>query len=144
MHLDIQRRVPLSTLNVRPPTFLSTQRRSQRILLTVPVIITGALPTGAPFSERAKTRIVNAHGALVLLNQTVVLGQLLKVRNVATGEEQACKVVDINAGQEEGKEVGVEFTQPSPRFWCVAFPPADWSPRSPEAKRFVSHPAEKK
>jgi hypothetical protein len=32
-------------------------------------------------------------------------------------------------------EVGIEFLGPAPRLWRVAFPPEDWSPRSPEAKR---------
>jgi hypothetical protein len=31
--------------------------------------------------------------------------------------------------------VGIEFDEPAPRFWRVAFPPEDWSPHSPEAKR---------
>jgi len=35
-------------------------------------------------------------------------------------------------------EIGLEFAKPFPHFWRVAFPPADWSPRSPEAKRFDS------
>jgi len=36
--------------------------------------------------------------------------------------------------------VGIEFLEPSPRFWRIAFPPEDWSARSPEAKGFVTPP----
>jgi hypothetical protein len=45
-------------------------------------------------------------------------------------------VVDFPSGAEAGAEVGIELQKPSPRFWRVAFPPEDWSTRSPEAKRF--------
>ena len=64
------------------------------------------------------------------------------MRNVTTGEETPCKVVDLNRDTNRVAEVGrVEFAQPNPRFWRVSFPPTDWSTRSPEAKRFASSPS---
>jgi hypothetical protein len=32
-------------------------------------------------------------------------------------------------------EVGLEFTVPRPAFWRVAFPPEDWSPKHPDARK---------
>jgi len=121
--------------SLRPGPY-STQRRSQRILLSIPVVVSGKKSNGAPFTERTRTLVVNAHGALVELREPVLAGQLLQVKNVATNEETGCKVADINPGSGNLPEVGLEFAKPSPHFWRVAFPPADWSPRSPEAKRF--------
>lgn len=120
-------------------------RRSQRILLAVHVVVGGNLPTGAPFAEESITQVVNAHGALILMKQNVTVGDHLRLRNVKTGEEIGCKVVDIGERVDHKCGVGIEFDLPSPRFWRVAFPPDDWSPRSPEAKRFTSreHPAAK-
>jgi hypothetical protein len=112
-------------------------RRSQRILLAVHVVIGGYLPSGAPFAEESITQVVNAHGALILMKQMVTVGDSLRLRNVKTGEEVVCKVVDIGERIDHKCGVGVEFIQPSPRFWRVAFPPDDWSPRSAEAKRFT-------
>jgi hypothetical protein len=115
-------------------------RRSQRLLLRMAVIVAGQRANGATFAEQTTTAVVNAHGALVLLKESVQGHQLLRIRNVKTGEEQACKVVDI-VGSAEGKmEVGIEFLEPAPRFWRVAFPPEDWNVHSPEAKRFQSKP----
>ena len=125
----------LVTHNPRPGSMVS-QRRSQRILLSVPVIVSGKRDNGSPFSERTRTLVVNAHGALILLREPVVVEQVLSIMHVATGEELACNVKDINAGQQELPEVGIEFDHPNARFWRVSFPPAGWSPRSPEAKRF--------
>jgi hypothetical protein len=43
------------------------KRRSQRIELTVPVVVHRPLKEGPQFSERAQTLVVNAHGALMAL-----------------------------------------------------------------------------
>lgn len=128
----------LSTQNPRLVSTLS-QRRSQRILLSVSVQVTGTRPNGSEFEEATTTLVVNAHGALLQLREPLKLEQEIRVKNMQTGEQVSCVVRDVgNAEAARGAEVGVEFCQPQPRFWSVAFPPADWSPRSPEAKRFAS------
>lgn len=124
----------MSTPNLRP-NLNANQRRSQRILLTVPIVISGTRPNGALFAERTSTLIVNAHGALIQLRERVSVGQKLRMKHLATNEEMGCTVIDINPGNTAIPEVGVEFSQPSPHFWRVSFPPADWSPRGPEARR---------
>ena len=117
---------------------MAHQRRSQRILLSVRVIVSGKHANGSPFSERTTTQVVNAHGALILLHEPVVVGQILNIKHVATGEELICTVMDINPGQLEMPEIGIEFVHPNARFWRVSFPPEDWTPRSPYAKRLTS------
>ena len=118
-----------------------TQRRNQRILLSVPLRVSGKRLNGTAFVEHTKTLTVSAHGALLQLQEPVLHGQSLNLRNVVTGEEAACKVVDLNPGASGLAEIGLEFAQPNPRFWRVLFPPLDWSGRSPEAKRFASSPS---
>jgi len=125
----------VSSLNSRQ-TGYGDRRRSQRALLAVAVLITGTTAGGTAFSEETTTLAVNAHGGLVLLKEAVRQGQRLKVRNLNTTEETACTTVDANAGSNEPREVGIEFVEAAPRFWRIAFPPTDWSARSPEAKRF--------
>ena len=93
------------------------------------------------FVEHTKTLIVSAHGGLLRLQESVLQGQSLNLRNVVTGEEVACKVVDLNLGASRLAEIAVEFAEPNPRFWRVSFPPTDWSARSPEAKRLASSPS---
>lgn len=126
----------MGTPNIRHVS-LAQQRRSQRVLLSVPLMVSGVRENRTTFSERATTSVVNAHGALVRLRERVEMEQVLRLKNIATGEELDCKVADINRGQEERSEVGVVFIQPCPRFWRISFPPVDWSQRSPEAKRFA-------
>ncbi len=126
----------MSTLNLRQGP-LGYRRRSQRVLLTVAVQITGTNASGTAFSEETTTAVVNAQGGLLLLKEAVRQGQRLNVRNLNTGEETACTTTDATAGSNEPSEVGIEFVEAAPRFWRVAFPPTDWSARSAEAKRFA-------
>ena len=130
--------------NLKQATYAG-QRRSQRIPRIIPVLVSGTRPNGAPFTERAETRVVNAHGALIVLTQAVSPGQKLKLTNISTNQEKAYAVADINLRHGAERAVAVEFIEPSPYFWHVAFPPVDWTPRSPEAKRFKSPvPVDKK
>jgi hypothetical protein len=127
----------VTTRNIRPNPY-ANQRRSQRIVLSVAIQITGIRANGSPFSERTSTLVVNAHGALIQLRESVLVGQQLRIKNLSTNEEMDCEVMDINDGDSPGREVGVAFSEPCPRFWRVSFPPADWTPRSPEAKHYTS------
>jgi hypothetical protein len=124
--------ISLST-PIRPPHI--SQRRSQLILLSVGVVVSGERANGSPFSERTTTLIVNAHGALIRLRQAVLAGQRLRIKNLMTNEERPCVVADINPGQSASPEMGVAFSESCPEFWRVSFPPEDWSPHSPEARR---------
>ena len=121
----------------------SNQRRSQRVLLSLPVQVTGQTPDEKPVSEQTRTLVVNAHGALLHLEMRVSIGQLLTLKNVKTNEETPCRVVYANPAQGRKIEVGVEFMKPSPFFWRISFPPADWTTRSPDAKDFSAPPAQR-
>ncbi|MBZ5539350.1 MAG: hypothetical protein LAN61_02405 [Acidobacteriia bacterium] len=117
----------------------SNQRRSQRVLLSLPVEVTAQQGVEKkPVSEKTRTMVVNAHGALVQLNLKVEIGQQLTVKNLKTSEEAHCRVVFVNHAQLSNVEVGLEFLKPAPLFWRIAFPPADWTPRSPDAKGSAS------
>jgi hypothetical protein len=125
----------MSLANLRAnPT--SQQRRSQRILLSVAILVSGTLPDNKAFSERTTVLVVNAHGALIKLGQQVAVGQKVMMRNISTGQEVSCTVVDIDPGSEGGREVAVAFPEANARFWRVSFPPAHWSPRSTEARHY--------
>lgn len=93
------------------------------------------------FERRTSTPIVDAHGALIQLRGVVSQGERLTLKHLKTEESTVCKVVDSNPGVDGVQEIGVEFLQPNPKFWRVSFPPADWSPRSLEAKSVTKHPS---
>jgi hypothetical protein len=111
------------------------RRRSQRVMLSVAVRVSGTNANGVAFAEDTATVVVNADGGMVLLKSAVRIGQQLNLRNINTSEDALCVAIDANTGSNEAREVGMEFVAAAPRFWRVSFPPIDWSSRSPEAKR---------
>jgi hypothetical protein len=116
------------------PNRMSNMRRSQRVCLSIPVLVIKNEPGKPAITEESHTLIVSAHGALVVLQMTVKFGDVLKIKHKKTEEELACRVMNCGAERGGKKEVGVEFEQAAPRFWRIAFPPADWSPRGPDSK----------
>ena len=115
-------------------THIGARRRSQRVLMQVGIRVRGKDAQGKEFEEATETLAINAHGALILINARVISGAVVHVKHNKTGEEQECHVAFLGPVRSGRAEVGVEFSAPSPNFWRVAFPPEDWSPKSPEAR----------
>jgi hypothetical protein len=108
------------------------RRRSQRVFLRIPIAVIAPGPDKKMTREQTHTSVVNAHGALILLELPVRPGQTVILQNPETSEEQPCRVVRVNRVPEGKAEVAIEFLKPAPKFWRVAFPPEDWIPRAPE------------
>jgi hypothetical protein len=103
-------------------------RRSQRILLRIPVLVRAQFEDGLPIKEDTTTLEVNAHGGLITLAMKVRAGQKLVLRNWATAEEQECRVVHVREIPGGKNAVGIAFAYAMPGFWHVQFPPPDWMP----------------
>jgi PilZ domain len=117
----------------------ANRRRSQRVILSVPVSVSGTGPKGK-FAEETKTLVVNAHGALLTLVAKVTQGQQLELKSASNPEVQSCKVVYIGPSVQGQTQVGVEFLKPAPHFWHVAFPPENWTPVSEEGEKGAKVP----
>ncbi|HEY1468807.1 MAG TPA: hypothetical protein VGF61_07170 [Candidatus Acidoferrum sp.] len=59
---------------------MSNRRRSQRVLLRIPIQVIARGPDGVHVSESTNTVVVNAHGGLIYLNLPVTLGRLSQYR----------------------------------------------------------------
>jgi hypothetical protein len=121
------------------PQGAGPRRRSQRVLMQVGVRVSGTDAQGRNFHEETSTLAINAHGALVLLEARITSGSLLNLLHNRTREEQECQVVFLGPVRGNKAEIGLEFSDPRPQFWRVAFPPEDWTHKSPEA-RTAPHP----
>lgn len=108
------------------------RRRTQRVLIAMPVLVRGGSGTKT-FEEETTTVSVSANGCLVRLGHPVIRGQEIAIVNPKTAEELPSTVTFIGLKEGSKAEVGVEFAEPSPLFWRIAFPPADWD--SAERKR---------
>ena len=125
------------------PTHTGARRRSQRVLMQVPIRLRGKDAQGNDFEEFTETLAINAHGALVLLAARLTSGGVVHMRHNKTEEEQECHVAFLGPVRGGKAEIGLEFTAPRPTFWRVAFPPEDWTPRSAEARTVPGHRPDK-
>jgi hypothetical protein len=120
------------------PGKASSFRRSQRVCVSVHVVILWREANNDLVSKQTKTLMVNVDGALISLRTTLRINQLLTVRNTVIMEELPCRVVDLSSVDKWGMtSVSVRYIEPAPRFWHIAFPPRDWTPHSPEAKSYA-------
>jgi PilZ domain len=114
-------------------------RRTQRVHILMSVLVRGN-SGGKPFQEDTKTTTVNAHGCLISMSTPVTRGQHVFIVNPKTAEEVECKVAYLSENKGSKTEVGLEFTEASPLFWRIGFPPEDWVDSS-ERKRPGSSPS---
>jgi hypothetical protein len=108
-------------------------RRTQRVHIAIPILVRGMSGT-QKFEEAGRTTTVNAHGCLISLATRLTRGQQVSLIHPKTAEELPCKVVFISDRSQDRSDVGLEFMEPSPLFWRIAFPPEDWG-SSTERKR---------
>jgi len=130
----------VGTLNIwiaesRETSWLAdNRRRSQRVLMKIPVRVAGQAGAGLPFEEETHTLSISGHGALIVVAAPVYRGQRITLLNVQTKAAMECIVVHVDRFPGEQTHAGVEFLLPNPSFWRVAFPPKDWTPHHPDAK----------
>jgi hypothetical protein len=111
---------------------IPNRRRSQRVLLRLPILIVARGADNQHVSENVFTTNVSAHGALLSVSMRVARNQKILIRHTETLEEQFVRVVHVTPAAENKSEVGVEFLKPAPKFWRISFPPDDWTPKDPE------------
>lgn len=95
--------------------------------IDMPVEIFGQASNGKVFREETRTIVVNAHGALLVMTSFPVIKPSVLLVNKRTRMEVQCRVLFQKETEEGNGELSVEFVDPQPRFWGIAFPPEDWN-----------------
>jgi hypothetical protein len=104
-----------------------TRRRSERVLLQIHVVVETTDQDEKHVRLDAFTLVVNAQGGLLEMGLKVPNGHQLLLINPTLGVQEFCHVVGIRGSQDGFFAVAFEFDNPSPQFWPIAFPPADWN-----------------
>lgn len=102
------------------------QRRSQRVLLQIRVILEVEIDAGNLIRLDAFTLDVNAHGGLLEMSLPLRPGQRLSLVNPTSGLKKPSRIVGLRRSTDSGFLVAFEFDSPTPKFWPIAFPPEDW------------------
>jgi hypothetical protein len=115
----------------------ANRRRTHRVAMQIDVRVSGYNAEGARFTEDTNTVEISAFGGLVILRTPVNRGQRLVLTNLQTKVTVECLVVYYEA-RDTVWHVGLAFIVLNQPFWPIDFPPADWTPRQPDAKQFGS------
>jgi hypothetical protein len=103
------------------------RRRSMRVLLSVPIVVSGKNTSNEDFTEETRTLVVNAHGALIAMASPVAAGQNIAIVNKTTRDSRECRIVYLGNSSAGKIQMGIEFVKPAPSFWQIDFPPEDWT-----------------
>lgn len=102
----------------------ANRRRSERLLLTIPIQVEGSDPKGQKFNESTRTLVINRHGARIQLRHPVGPGATVRISNLAGNRKADFRVVGpTRPVSEEGGEWGVECLDEKGNIWGIDFPP---------------------
>jgi len=97
-------------------------RRSSRVLVTMPLAVSGQKSDGSHVSGAAETILVNRHGAKIRSNVPLEPKMEVRVAILAPYKWRVGQVVWADSAE---KEYGIELSRPE-NFWGIYFPPEDW------------------
>ena len=119
-------------------------RRSTRLAISIPIIISGVDAQGHEFNESVRTLVVNKHGGKILTIHHLAMGTEVLIENRAVGAVAKASVVWLSEKHTAGDlhHVGLQLLE-AQNVWGIAFPPEDWSgePAGEEPAEPASPPA---
>jgi len=101
------------------------RRRSQRVMICIPVTLE-IMASGKKVTIRATTASVNDHGAMLVCAKNLPVDALFELINDRTQQRQICRVTRAPVDNQGGYLLPAEFSEPSPGFWHISFPPPGW------------------
>jgi hypothetical protein len=121
-------------------TNVPTLRRSSRVPISVPVLVTSMEP-GANFSEVCETMVVSAHGCAVRSPMKLEAGVPLHFHN-REGRETTAQVVYCKSSGtgRQAWTIGATFDRPE-NFWGLKTCPKDWTQFPVQAPEKLSQKA---
>ncbi len=100
------------------------RRRSERLLLTVPIQVEGVNRWGEKFNEATRTIVINRQGARIFLKEPVAAGAVVLVTNNMGHRKAKFRVVGpTQPATGEGGEWGLECLNEKANLWGIGFPP---------------------
>lgn len=99
------------------------KRRSGRILVELPIQVSGTDSTGRGFIVYTHTQVVSRYGAKIFVSHGLVPEQILQVSCPAVGKDAEARVIALFDREKDGFSYGIEFTNCNLDFWNMPFPP---------------------
>ncbi len=101
------------------------KRRSDRLMLTIPLRVSWQDAQGRSFEADARTLTLNRHGARIHVLRPLVRGSVVRLTNLISRRDTEFRVVGpVSPHTEKGGEWGVELVDGKANIWGIQFPPA--------------------
>jgi hypothetical protein len=117
----------LSDLRFLQAPGYAKQRRSQRVMLKLAVLVRAEVPGGGRHQAQASTVMVNANGGLLQVPFRMTVGQKITLINPGSRQEVNCRIVQVQGPSAGSFATAFEFEERSPSFWPIVHPPSDWA-----------------
>jgi hypothetical protein len=103
-------------------------RRSTRVSLSVPIVISGKDADQNDFKEETRTLVVNEHGAKIVTVHQLAMGAEILIENPALSTSAKATVAWVGPEYRPGElhQVGLQLYEPR-NVWGIEFRPDDWS-----------------
>jgi PilZ domain-containing protein len=100
------------------------QRRTERLLLAIPIRVMGTDLTGEAFTEDTKTLVINQAGARIALEHRLAADDSIRIVNLENYSEADFRIVGpTRLGESNAAEWGVECSEPGRNIWGIELPP---------------------
>ena len=97
-------------------------RQSERVLLTLPIRISGAGEYGKEFVEEGHTVDVSRQGATIMADRELRPGQNIKIQRIGVSKEAMARVVGQIIRGTAGLLYGIALVDPNVNLWDISFP----------------------
>ena len=100
------------------------RRQSDRVILTLPIRVSGVRAHGKDFLEEGQTIDISRQGATIKVDRDLFAGEIIKIKRLdGVGKEAMARVVGRVTGGTEGSVFGVTMLDPAVvNPWGVVFP----------------------
>ena len=106
-----------------PEAPIRERRRSDRVLLRIPVTLYGLNKENQHVTVDAETADISRGGALINAPSAFRLGTILEVTSKYTKQCEKFRVIWMSEHQKHGQfEIGIEMLTPREDFWGITFP----------------------
>jgi len=99
------------------------RRRSDRVVIRMPVLVSGVDAKGETFSEKGYTLTINRDGATIALKGNLTPGLPIIILPAASKKGATAQIIGQLGGELEVHVYGIKLLEPRTNIWGIQFPP---------------------
>jgi hypothetical protein len=102
-------------------------RSGQRLVVAIPITISGEDAAGQSFTESSATVVVNRGGGKIITTRELALDSTVQITIPSRNRASGARVVSLGEKTGGQQEIAIDLKQPE-NFWGIQFPddPIDW------------------